>query len=284
MKKIAHILLLSLLVISLSAQTFSDEETLRIDLDGIGEVGLYIHRGDIKVVGSNTNQAVLKYTRKLKSASKKKLEEAKSEIKLVTEKDNGVLRIFHEAPDLKFKVDPDGRGHYQSPNWNNWNDRYQVSFEFVIVLEVPEGLNLEVSNHHSGLAVRGVTGDIRAHNHHEDLEINDAGANVQAESHHGDVTVSHTMNPTSDSYYETHHGDIRVSYRSGLNAEANLHTHHGAFYSDFDWDYSPLKVSQTKSSKGTKYKIGKDTVVKIGEGGPTLDFHTHHGSIYLLSN
>ncbi len=282
MRITVQILMLSLLSLGLCAQTHSNEETLRIDLSGIEEIGLYNHRGDIKVIGSNTDQAVLKYTRKLKSASRKKLDEAKSEIKLVSEKDNGKLRIFHEAPDLKFKVDADGRGHYRSPNWNDWNDRYQVSFEFDIVLEIPTAMNLEVSNHHSGLEVKGVTGEIVAHNHHKDLSVENAGAHVQAESHHGDVTVSHTVNPNQDSNYETHHGDIRVSYQAGLNVEAKLHTHHGSFYTDFDWDYRPLQVSQTATGKGTKYKIGEDTVVRIGKGGPTLDFHTHHGSIYLL--
>ncbi|MBX2815348.1 MAG: hypothetical protein KTR24_05110 [Saprospiraceae bacterium] len=282
MKTFAHLLILCLVTGWVGAQQFSDNETLRIDLDGIEHVGLYNHRGNVKVIGSNSNQAVVTYKRTLRSASSRKLEEAKEEIKFLSERDGNRLLLFMEAPDLKFQISPDGRGHYRSPNWNEWNDRYQVDFEFEIVLEIPAQMNLDVSNHHSALEVSGVRGTLHASNHHKDLLIEGAGSMVKAHSHHGDVTVTHASNPTKESDYQTHHGDIRVSYRSGLGAEAKMHTHHGSLYSDFDWTASPQKVSSSKSKRGTKYKIGKDTVVKIGSGGPTLNFDTHHGHIYLV--
>lgn len=281
MKTCTTIIILAFCLTSLLAQKHSDEQTIEISLNNIEQIGLYNHRGDVKVTGTNSTQAVLKYTRRLKSASDRKLAEAKEEINLVTEKDGNTLLIFVEAPDLKFQISAEGEAGYRSPNWNDWNDRYRVSWEFDIELEIPSSMQLDVSNHHSGLEVRGVTGTLRANNHHRDLTIENCGSKVKAHTHHGDLIVTHQINPNSDCSYHTHHGDIRVSYQSGLSASAAMDTHHGSLYSDFEWSYDALQVSTTKGSKGTRYKIGKNTSIKIGEGGPKLDFDTHHGSIYL---
>lgn len=269
--------------ISDDKQQFTDSETLEVSLDGIDVVSLYNHWGDIKIVGSQRKNAQIKYTRKLKSASSRKLEEAKEEIQLKTLSENGELIIFVESPNLQFTIDADGRGHYRSPNWNEWRDRYEVSFEFEIVLEIPSSQNLKASNHHSGLEVSNISGDLYVHNHHKDLVLENVGDHVEASTHHGDIVVTHTENPSQDSYYKTHHGDIKVEFNNGLDAAVSLKSHHGSFYSDFDWKTGPLNRSVEKNGKETKYKIGRDTQVVIGNGGPQLDFRTHHGDIFLIA-
>ena len=184
---------------------------------------------------------------------------------------------------MKFSIDSDGRGHYQSENWNNWKDRYQVNFEFQMVLEIPFNKNLNVSNHHDNLEVQNVTGALYAHNHHQDLILENVGSVVQASTHHGHVLVTHQDNPKKDSYYKTHHGDIKVSFNADLAAAVSLNSHHGSYFSDFDWKTSPIKTTVNSDKKGTKYSIGRNTTVIIGNGGPSLDFKTYHGDIYLLT-
>ena len=266
-----------------SKKEFKDGDTIEYSLDGIREVSLYNHYGDVKVIGTNRKNAKLTYVRRLKSASSAKLEDAKEEVKLQSMNEGDELIIFFEAPDMKFTIDPDGRGYYHSRNWNDWKDRYQVSFEFDMTLEIPSDMNLNVSNHHDGLSVENISGDVYAHNHHKDLELRNIGSQIKASTHHGNVIVSHIDNPDADSYYKTHHGDIKVQFEDGLSADVSLKSHHGSFFSDFDWKTGPIKTSVDSDHKGTKYKIGKDTRVIIGSGGPSLDFRTHHGDIYLLS-
>lgn len=285
MKFILNLALMIGLAIGLQGQQFEDSGNIKIDMSQINSLALYNHKGDIKVSAGNNNQGTIKYKRKLKSASKQKLEEAKNEIFLDSILHNGELIFFVSAPNRIFEIDTDGQGHYNYKG-DNWNDRnrYKVEYEFTFELELPADTKLRVSNHHSGLTVSGIKGALIAKNHHQDLILKNVGSQVSATTHHGDIEVTHSSNPSVDSYYRTHHGNIKVTFQSGFGALVSLKSHHGAFYSDFDWEYQPSQASINTNQKGTKYKIGKDTVVRIGKGGPALDFKTHHGDIYLLNN
>ncbi len=285
MKFILNLALIIGMSIGLQGQQFVDSGTIKLDMSQIKSLALYNHNGDIKVTAGNKSQGTIKYVRKLKSASTQKLEEAKNEIFLDSIHHNSELFYFVSAPNRIFEIDADGEGHYnhQGDNWNK-RSRYKVEYEFTFELELPADTKLKVSNHHSGLTVTGMKGPLIANNHHKGLILKNVGSQVSANTHHGDIEVTHSSNPRVDSYYHTHHGNIKVTFQNGLGAEVSLKSHHGAFYSDFDWNYQPSKTSINSNQKGTKYKIGKDTVVRIGKGGPALDFKTHHGDIYLLNN
>ena len=263
-------------------QQFSDKNTISKDMSQLKTLRVHNFAGKVNIEGVSGNQLTINYTRRLKSKSARRLEAAKSEIKLENVTENGELIFFIKAPDKKFKIDTDGNGYYNSMNWNKSEDIFEVDYEFEIDVKVPKDKIVYVSTHHKNITVNNIQGNLVARGHHNDIKVTRQGGNASVKTHHGNVEVAYTKNPTQDSYYKTHHGDIKVHFQKGLAAKANLYSHHGEFLTAFDWKIIPMQVSKSTDGKGKKYVSGKGTTVKIGSGGPMQIFKTHHGDIYLL--
>jgi len=283
------IIITTLLTCSLSAQSHSDRQQLKLDVSQYEEVHVYNRKGKVSVKGSSTSQGIVNINRKLKAKKKSKLQEAMSTIYIDTMVMDDVLVIFVESPyyyldggqyDSRFL-------HYQNHdeyNWgNNWKKR-SVEYEFDLDINLPATTNLVVSTHWGDLQVEGISGELAAMNHHDNVYLNDVSKVYLAESHHGDVTVNMNQLPSSDIEFDTHHGDIKVSVPSVPSAEISFDSHHGSFYTDFDWKTKAPKVvkGQRKTNKKTKYKLGDGTTVQMGTGAYNLTFDTHHGDMYLL--
>ena len=273
------------LATALLAQTHSDTRTYFIATDDLNSFRLHNVKGDVNVRGVDGQQATLTVTRRLRSASRTRLESAKEDLTLDSMRLDGSLYFFVNAPDRFFKIDPDGKGQYES-DWNDRSsrDRFEVEYAFEIELLVPKQLELWVSNHHSDLMIDNIQGDLYARNHHEDLAATNLGGNAKIINHHGDIEVSFTRNPDGECHFKTHHGTIRIAYQDDLDADVSLSSHHGEFFTAFDWQSVPVSASVDASQRGTRYVIKDRVVVRIGNGGPSHDFKTWHGDIYLTRN
>ena len=128
--------------------------------------------------------------------------------------------------------------------------------------------------------MKGFRGKLIAKNHHGNVKVETGSSAPIVKTHHGDIEVIHSSSGITSGIYKTHHGDIRTSFRS-LSAEVSLSTHHGSFFTDFEYNMSPMKVSSSKAKKGTKYKLGGNTGIKIGGGNANLEYKTHHGDTYI---
>ena len=285
MRFILTMLLAGIISSCLNGQKISDQQTLNLDVSQIHTIRIHNFKGKVNVTGSNSNQLKIEAQRTLKSQSSKRINELKSEIVLDHLTEDGVLVCYIKSPNIEFKIDAEGNASYNS--WNPSNSGsgvFEVSFQFNLEVSMPKDKNLMVSTHHKPIVVDGINKDVIAKTHHDDLTIKNAGGNVSAKSHHGNVEVFYTKNPTKDGYYKSHHGDVRVTYQSAFSAEVSLNSHHGEFLSAFDWSLIPQKVGTKNGSKSTKYIVGNETIVKIGNGGPKQTFRTHHGDIFLLKN
>ncbi len=287
--KFTFVLFISIAIIcSCNAQTFTDQATYTVDVRKIDKLRLHNIYGPVKVMGTSGNQAKITVSRKLHSASSQQLEDAKQKIYLDSIFVDNSLIFFVEAPDRKLKIDEDGFAYYQS-DWDrernkNYLKIFDVKYEFSIEMQVPAQKDLHVSTHHEDLEVNGMNSNIVVQNHHDDLLVKNVGGNATVRNHHGDITVYYTKNPTQDCSYKTHHGTVKVHYKDPLSVDVAMKSYHGEFFTDFDWVANPVRVTESTSSKGTKYVMGKGTSVKIGSGGPEQVFKTHHGDIYLLKH
>lgn len=288
MKKFTlSLVLMGLAIVCLKAQTFTDEKTLSFDAAPIDLVRLHNKNGKVTVKGTNGNEVILKVKRKLSSSSTSKLESAKTGIYFDSTIEDGTLIFFIQTPDYRLEINENGQAHYtnRSGNWNSSdNVFYKVKAEFTIELLIPSTTPLIASTHENNLIISGMKADLLAHNHHGKLDLKNIGGNVEAHTHHGNIDIDYSKNPTKDANFTTHHGSIQLQLQPNFAADVIMSSKHGNFFTDFNYEAMPMKINskREKNHKGTKYKLGGGSAIRIGNGGPELNFKTYHGSIYLL--
>lgn len=287
MKKLnLSILLWAVTLMCMHAQSFSDEKSFTFDVSQINLLRLHNKDGQIKVTGTTGNRATLTVKRTIKSASTQKLEAAKTAVFLDSVNLEGELMFYVQHPDYKLEINEEGSAYYTSRYQGNWDNQKHVFHTakviFTIELAIPKQTPLYISTHREKLTVQNINADVLAQNHHGSIYLDKIGGNVQAHTHHGHIEVGLTKVPTRDADFDTHHGNISLTFPSNLSADITLKTRHGQFFTDFDYQAIAMPVSLKTSNKGTKYKIDSGTRIRIGSGGPKLNFKTYHGSIYIL--
>jgi DUF4097 and DUF4098 domain-containing protein YvlB len=100
----------------------------------------------------------------------------------------------------------------------------------------------------------------------------------------GDVNVSYTTAPTKAASYHTINGNILVSYPPNVSADLYFKSMHGEMFTDFPkTEVLPARVTQNQQRDGqsTKYKISKETAVRLGKGGTDFRFETLNGNVTI---
>ncbi len=283
------VLLWVVTLLCIQAQSYNDEKSFTFDVSQLELLRLHNKDGQVKVTGVSGNRAILRVKRTIKSANPQKLEAAKNSIFLDSINLDGELMFFVQHPDYQVEIDEQGMAYYHSRyqslngNWSNKEHAFhKIRTTFVIELAIPKQTPLYISTHREELTIRNINADVLAQNHHGDVYLEKIGGNVQAHTHHGHIEASLLTPPTKDANFDTHHGNIKLTFPSNLSADIQLKTRHGQFYTDFDYQERAMLVSRSTSKRGTKYKIGSGTNIRIGKGGPKLNFETYHGSVYIL--
>lgn len=269
------------------AQEFQDKDTWTIDTRPYERILIYNTGGDINVTGTNGSEMVLEVTRTLKSKTRDKLETAKQSIYLDTMIVGGNLYFYVENPYRILEIhEVGGKAWYNSREQSKWrwseSGKKDNDFEFTFNVRVPYEMDLTVDTHKKDVRIDGVKSRLRAGNHYGHIYLKDVTDLEVAETHHGSVYVAFSNNPTVDGYYKTHHGEIKLEFPQTPSADISLDSHHGSFYTDFDWLPQPILTTKKSSEKGTKYKVGGNTNVRMGSGAHKISMSTHHGDLYLL--
>ncbi len=138
----------------------------------------------------------------------------------------------------------------QTPRNTQWNNRNDVSVHFVV--RVPEGVRVDVETVNGGLAVTGVTTDVRANTVNGSINAKSAGGPVRARTVNGSIHVSMgSMGNADDLEYETVNGSVTVELPSNFGAQLELSTVNGRVSTDF-----PITVSGTLSPRRLRGTVG----------------------------
>ena len=266
------------------AQADLDNQKFELNTDDLTEFHLYNMNGNVEVIGVDGNKASVEIERKLSSSNSRALEEARSEMFFDVIVEEGAVYYFMESPEYQFKINDEGRGYYKSRNDFYESKRFNIKYNFDIKLKVPKNLKLSVATHWEDISVEGIDGDVYVRNHHGKLSATNLGGDAELKNHHGDVSANFTKAPASKSLFATHHGDISITFPETLSARAFLSSYHGNYYSDFDWAPMALQVKNSGKGGTTKYEIGNETGVQIGQGDAELRFKTWHGDVFLRKN
>lgn len=230
--------------------------------------------GSIKVVGYNGDEVKLTVHRTIEARSKQKAEEAKDKEKLEISEEDNLILIYIDTPYRR----KDGSINYKGPKYYG----YKVTFDFE--LKVPYETNIELETINDGdIYVENLEGNFDVNNINGGVKMREVSGSGKAYALNEDLEVVYSKNPTSDCYFGSLNGDVKVTFLDGLSADFRLKTFNGEAYTDFEVTHVP-DIATTKESKKGKYiyKSNKRTRVRVGNGGPEIEFDAFNGDIQII--
>ncbi|HUQ89603.1 MAG TPA: hypothetical protein VM096_18720 [Vicinamibacterales bacterium] len=231
--------------------------------------------GFIHVEGTNDASVQMSIHKVIRAETRDDLAEAQRDVRL----------DFKEAVPRVEAVVTDRGGHVCGEQWNNrgneWEHvHYDVKFDFTI--RVPRNAALRLCTINGGdVIVNGTQGDFDVSNVNGLIEMNKVAGSGRAHTVNGPVTVSFTANPKQPSSFKTVNGNVDVSFLEGLSAEFAMKTFNGGLFTDFDAQPLPNPVSAAGERRNGKfvYRANEFTRVRVGSGGPQIDFETLNGNV-----
>ncbi|AIZ64113.1 hypothetical protein PK28_11165 [Hymenobacter sp. DG25B] len=265
---------------SLQAQDRESTEKINREITLTGATGsstlaVYNIFGSVTVQGYSGNKVVVEATRTIKADNATHLEQGKKEAQMGFEQRGDSVIVFLQGPQ-------DSRPR-RNRNWNNHDIDYEYSFD--ITVKVPRDMKVNASTVNGGeMQVQDVTGLVQARNVNGPVIIRNVREATVAKTVNGKVEVSLTTAPTQAASYQTINGDIAVSYPANASADLHFKSMHGEMYTDFpQTEVLPARVTQNQQREGagTKYKLNKETAVRLGKGGPDIRLETLNGDVTI---
>lgn len=263
-----------------TAQTFEEKITKTFQLSKTDEkmlVSIQNLKGYVTVEAYKGNTVTFEIEKIITAQTQADVELGKSETSMNIEERADTIISHISSPFASW------RGHkYGNIKFSGDEDEY--SFRFNIKVRVPEGISLDVSSI-GDVSIADARGPIKVRAH-QGLKLTNIAGSAKASAHHGDMEVSYASPIPASSSFHTHHGDIRITVPSEPDADIVFDSYHGDFYTDFpDLQSMPVQANKSVSTEnGMKsYKLKANKALRLGKGGISLDFNSHHGSFYLLS-
>ena len=269
----------------LRAQTQETTEKISKEFTVTGDasrqvLAVYNIFGSVAVEGYAGNKVLLEVTKTLSAPDGTLLETGRKEVQLAFVQRNDSIIAYTAGPH-------DSRPNLGLRNRNSRYDHDSPRYRYTInyTVKVPTQLNLHVSTVNGGkVTIENVSGTLHAHNVNGGVSIVNARAATDARTVNGNVEVTYARNPAGPCTYHTINGKIVATYLPDLGATVHFKSFNGQMYTDFPKAerMAPL-VSQNKQADGggTKYKISKETAVRLGNGGPDLRFETLNGDVTI---
>lgn len=209
------------------------------------------------------------------------IEKAKKELSYKLVGDGNLIYAYPKAPfitvsregdDLHFCVKRD-------------DDDSDYRFKDDVTVRVPRDITVDGATINKGkVAIIGIFRKVEASNVNGEVELHHITSETHVSTVNGDITIDYDRSPDGDSEYHTINGTIDVYMPDNLSADVYFQSLHGDLYTDFN-DVQRLKpqlsnVSHSKAS-GIMYHVDKTTPIRIGEGGPKLQFKVLNGDVYI---
>lgn len=232
--------------------------------------------GPIAVRAGAGDRVEVTIERRITADDAAELERARAEVRLEVVEAAGRLELFQDGP---FRDDCDERGRRRGRHRER---DYEVEWSWQVT--VPADVALEVStvlgDH---VVVDGVTGELDVANVNGSVRVTGARAATEAATVNGDVEVEYATRPHEPMSFSTVNGEIEVTLPAGSGAELAVATVNGEIYTDFPAAATavPATVERERDGRGTRFRIGGETVVRLGAGGPRLAAQTVNGDVLI---
>ncbi len=241
--------------------------------------------GSIDVEGYAGDEVVVEVSKTVTADEADELAKAMQTVGYRFENLGSDIYLFVDLPFVEFNPET-GDISYQEYWQRSRGKKIKYHYHMDVKLKVPHNTSLKLSAINDGdirvtdinaenLSVSNINGAI-------DL-IDVTGNRTYANAINEDINVLFNKNPTTDSEFESINGDLIVSFAGQPNAEVVYETMHGEMYSAYDVAIMQPTVNLTSEQKkhGIKYKLGAESRLKIGAGGPEYSFKTLNGDIKI---
>ena len=240
--------------------------TKRVEVDNIN--------GSIIVKGYSGQDVELVANKYLRGRSQEKLERGRQDVRLEISEEDNVIKLFVDAPYRQ----RDGSINYQGHRYYG----YEVRFEFELRVPLETDLYLRTVND-GDIKVENVSGDHDVKNVNGGIEMHEVAGAIRCYALNDDVHVLFDKNPEAECYFGSLNGEVKISFRSNLSADARFKTFNGEVYSDFPVTQLPGATPVREQHQGRYiYKFDRGMGVRIGKGGPELEFDAFNGNILIV--
>jgi hypothetical protein len=262
----------ALLAVALNAA--EEKTTEHKAFSGVRELVIDNITGYIEVTASSGNSVEMDIEKTLSGESTDRLALARKEISLSTTQEGGLVRLLVDGP---FRC-------HCSENSVSFHGHQVYDFNYNFKVRVPRDVKLELRTvNDSHITVDGTAGDYTISNVNGPIEMKDVEGSGTVHTVNGGVKVLYAKNPTGPTSYRTVNGSLDISFRAGLNADVKMKTLNGGLYTDFDVSALPVAAMTTAENRNGKFvwSSRRMTGVRIGHGGPELQFETLNGNVMI---
>jgi hypothetical protein len=254
------------LLLAASIHAAEERTTEHKVFPGVRELVIDNITGFIEVTASNGGSVEMDIEKTLSGDSADRVALAKKEISLNTTQEGGLLRMVVDGP---------FRQH------NSWHDVYKFEYNFKV--RVPRDVKIELRTvNKSRISVDGTVGDYIISNVNGPIDMKDIAGSGTIHTVNGGVKVTYAKNPTGATSFKTVNGTLDISFRPGLNADVKMKTMNGGLYTDFDVSAMPVAGDPPEKRDGRfVWRSHRMTGVRIGHGGPELQFETLNGDVLV---
>jgi hypothetical protein len=254
------------LILAVGLSAAEEKTNEHKSFSGVRELVLDNISGFIEVTASTGGSVEMDIEKTLSGSSADRIALAKKEISLETTQEGGLVRVVVDGPFRRY---------------SNWHDVYKFNYDFKV--RVPRDVKLELRTvNNSHITVEGTAGDYMISNVNGPIEMKNIEGSGTIHTVNGGVKVLYARNPQAATSFKSVNGSLDISFRSGLNANVKMKTMNGGLYTDFDVSSMPVAATAAENRNGKfVWSSRRMTGVRIGQGGPELQFETLNGSVMI---
>jgi hypothetical protein len=256
----------------------SSHLTLRFEAGGLRTVDLRTISGSIRVTTENRDDVRLTLTRRTRAEREADLITADRDVRLDTSTRGAAVAAFVRDREQTC-------GENFNSGRDSWWDRQRYHVDVDLTAVIPAGTRVRLCTiNGEAVIATGAFDDFDVSNVNGRIELSGVRGSGRATTVNGPVTVTFAGAPRDNSEFKSVNGDITVAFPSNLDADLQLKTMHGELLTDFDVEPLPMQAQATRSTAKGRYvyKAGGATRVRVGRGGPELNFETLNGDVRIL--
>lgn len=192
------------------------------------------------------------------------------------------VKLFLSSPNhiMEDKADP----LQCSWEWNRKSEHKNYWYTLDFTVKVPKGISVKLSTVNKGsVLVKNVEGNVYASNVNGDVTLQNLASDTKASTVNGKLEVNYKSLPKEFGSFNTVNGDIEIRVPESASAIFSFQSQWGEVYSDLEFTAKLApKVTKAPDGNGVKYKIANSNSYQYGKsGGPTFEFETLNGDVYL---
>jgi hypothetical protein len=275
---------LAALALAVPAAALERHDVVRRELVLAAGAGRWVEidnvMGSVEVRAGAGDRVVVEIRRSATARREAELDRAFAEVALVVEESNDGVALAQDGPFRCGERRRDERGRRGRRGWGDcdWDPDYEVDWQWTV--SVPADVDLEVSTVNGGsVAVEGVGGAVWAGNVNGPIRLAGLAGEVRASTVNGGIRASFAAPPAAEGRFQTVNGEIELELPAASSAEVELETMNGELWSDFE--VRAVARERRGGRDGRTWRLERDTVVRIGDGGPRFECKTLNGDIVL---